>query len=160
MARVHARALQNSQHWYICSTPTHPTPSASLLRRLARVLRHRWPVCIPTCTTNASLLRRLARVLRHPVASVYSHMLTDYSSSAHAAVARHCSRLVGTRFSDLHFYFPSELATSLLLLVLLVLLRICAVSCLARTCSCKEVSGRQSCACCAMLCYIYICYAC
>ena len=52
--------------------------------------------------------RRIARVLRHPVAALFGHMLTNFSSSAHAAFRRLPKELVGLRFGDLHFHYPSE----------------------------------------------------
>ena len=47
-------------------------------------------------------------MLRHPMAAPLSHMLTDFSSSAHAAFQHLPRDLEGQRFSDLHFHYPSE----------------------------------------------------
>jgi hypothetical protein len=50
---------------------------------------------------------RLARIVGNPVLATVSRMMVDYRSSAHVSVHEYPS-LVGLRFRDLHFYFPSE----------------------------------------------------
>lgn len=50
---------------------------------------------------------RISRIVRHPVTAAYSHMLTDFSSTAHGVINGY-PELEGLPFKDLHSRFPCE----------------------------------------------------
>lgn len=63
---------------------------------------------IPVPTTQVNV-RRFARLLRQPIAAVFSHMLTDYTSDAHGGLPPHQPALVGRRFDELHALFDCSI---------------------------------------------------
>lgn len=55
--------------------------------------------------TAISIAKRISRIVRHPVTAAYSHMLTDFSSTAHGVINGY-PELEGLPFKDLHSRFP------------------------------------------------------